>query len=164
MNLGERILSRLCSIRGISVTELLVVLAVVAVLSAVAIPQGMAWKRNQVYRQATREIMLALREARSKALCANREHRVELKPVEGMYRITRGNRSNDSTTWNEVVRGWTPLPREIRISASVSSIQMNTNGTATASHVFIEDSFAKIKYKVIVASSGRIRLDKAKTS
>ncbi len=140
-------------------TELLVVLSIVAVLSAIAIPQGMAWKRNQVYREATREIMLALREARSKALSANREHRVELNQVEGTYRITRGNRSNSSTTWDEVVRGWTSLPHEIRISASVSAIQMNTNGTATASRVFIQDSLAQNKIKVIVAPSGRIRLD-----
>jgi len=158
MNLGENTLSRRFSMRGVTMTELVVVLAVMAILSAIAMPQYVAWRQNLVYREATRDIVMSLREARSKALSTNREHRVEIQSTAGMYRITCGNRSANSTNWSVVVRNWMPLPPAISIKASTKSIQLNTNGTATAGHIVILDSCAQEKYRVIVAPTGKIRV------
>jgi len=145
------------SIRGITLTELLVSIAIIGILVSSALPSLNAWHCNIIYRQAARSIMFALREARSKAITTNLEHRVELDPAAQKYRITQGNRTFGSTDWSVIVRDWASLPREVQMKTNVPSIQMNTNGTANGGTIKILDSSATPKFAVIINRTGRIR-------
>jgi Tfp pilus assembly protein FimT len=120
-------------------------------------PSFNVWRNNIVYRQAARSIILVLREARSKAITTNHEHRVEIDAVGKMYRITQGNRACNSTKWNIVVRDWASLPAEVLLETNETAIQMNTNGTANGGTIKILDLSAKPKYAVVVQRTGRIR-------
>lgn len=145
------------SMRGITLTEILIVIAIIGTVLSFALPSFNTWRSNIVYRQAARSIILVLREARSKAITTNYEHRVELDPAGKMYRITQGNRSSHSTQWDVIVRDWVSLPREVLLETNEPSIQMNTNGTANGGTIKILDLSAKSKYAVVIHRTGRIR-------
>jgi len=145
------------SIRGITLTELLVVMAIISILLSFAMPSFNTWRNNIMYRQAARSIMLVLREARSRAITTSHEHRVEFDPARKMHRITQGNRASGSTEWSVIVRDWTSLPREVLLETNVQSIQMNTNGTANGGTINILDLSANPKYAVVIHRTGRIR-------
>lgn len=143
---------------GFTLVELMIVVTIAAVLSAMAIPSFTQWRRNIEFRKTTRDLVSILREAKSRAIKTNLEHRVEYAVANKQYRLTRGNRSNNSTSWNTVVYDWTRLPPGVRIDANVNSIQMNTNGTANGGTILIQNDALKTVYEIRVARTGRIRI------
>ena len=143
--------------RGITLTELLVVIALIGTVLSLSLSSLYVWRNNIVYRQAAQSIIHVLREARSKAITTQYEHRVEINPAGKMYRITQGNRAYRSTKWNVIVQDWISLPGEVLLETNELSIQMNTNGTANGGTIKILDLSAKPKYAVVVNRTGRIR-------
>jgi len=143
---------------GFTLVEVIIVLAIVSILSAIAVPQYMQWIKNAEYRGTARTVLFALREARSKAIATNLEHRVEFESLNRRYRVTRGNRASNSNNWNTVVREWVSLPLVVHMVANVEKIQLNTNGTANAGTISIQDSMAKTKYEVRIARTGKVRI------
>jgi len=146
------------SSKGVTLTELLVVLLIVGVLAAMAMPMLSHWWHDLEYRAAARRVVSILREARSRAIATNREHRVEYEPTNRRYRMMQGDRPIDSKIWSAVVYDWEPLPLGVELAANVHSIQINTNGTANGGTIMIQDAASTTKYKVVVARTGRIRM------
>lgn len=143
---------------GFTLTELMIVVLIVSVLSALAIPSFLQWRQNLEFRKTTRDLVSILREAKSRSIKTNLEHRVEYAATNKQYRMTQGNRSNNSTSWNTVVYDWTELPSGVRIDANVNTIQMNTNGTANGGTILIQNDELKTVYEIRVARTGRIRI------
>lgn len=143
---------------GYTMTELMVAMLIVCVLSALAIPSIVQWRQNLEFRKTTRDLVSVLREAKSRSLKTNLEHRVEYATTNKQYRMTQGNRSNNSTSWNAVVYDWTDIPQGVRIDANVNSIQMNTNGTANGGTIRVQNDALKTIYEVRVARTGRIHI------
>jgi prepilin-type N-terminal cleavage/methylation domain-containing protein len=144
--------------QGFTLTEVVVVVALAAILAGLALPPFIQWLKNAEYRASARNILSILRETKSKAITSNREHRVEFESVNRRYRVTRGDRANNSSDWSTVVYDWTILPPQVHMHANVEKIHMNTNGTSNAGTIKIQDAAAVKKYEVIVASTGRIRI------
>jgi prepilin-type N-terminal cleavage/methylation domain-containing protein len=128
---------------GFTLMELMIVVLITAILSTLAIPSFLQWRQNLEVRKTTRDLVSILREARSRSIKTNLEHRVEYADTNKQYRMTQGNRSNNSTLWNTVVYEWTELPSGVRVNANVNAIQMNTNGTANGGTIFIQDDALK---------------------
>jgi prepilin-type N-terminal cleavage/methylation domain-containing protein len=143
---------------GFTLIELMIVLLITAVLSVMAMPSFLQWRQNIEFRKTTRDLVSILREAKSRAIRTNLEHRVEYAAANKQYRMTQGNRSNNSTSWNTVVYDWTELPPGVRIDANVNTIQMNTNGTANGGTICIQNDALKTVYEIRVARTGRIRI------
>ena len=57
--------------RGFTLLEIIVVIAVVAILSAVAIPSFLAWRPNLLFRQATRDLFMDLQMAKMESVKRN---------------------------------------------------------------------------------------------
>lgn len=144
--------------RGFTINELMIVVLIASVLSAMAIPSFVQWRHNLEFRKTTRDLVSILREAKSRAIRTNLEHRVEYATTNKPYRMTQGNRSNNSTSWNTVIHDWTELPSGVRIDANVNAIQMNTNGTARGGTISIQNDSLKTVYEIRVARTGRIRV------
>jgi prepilin-type N-terminal cleavage/methylation domain-containing protein len=146
--------------RGFTLTELIVVLALLTVLSAISIPPFVQWISNAKYRASARNIMSILRETKSKAITSNLEHRVEFESNNRRYRVQRGNRSSNSNDWGTVIYDWTIFPSGVNMNANVATIHLNPNGTASGGTIAIQNAISKTMFEVRIASTGRIRISK----
>ena len=144
--------------KGFTAIEAIIVLAIIAVLSAISTPLYGQWSKNAEYRASARTVLFALREARSRAITNNLEHRVEFESANRRYRVTRGNRASNSNNWSTVVSDWVSLPQNVLMHANVEKIQLNTNGTANGGTIQIQDQMAITKYEVRIARTGRVRI------
>lgn len=151
---------------GFSKAELLIVLAVVAIVVTISIPSLQAFQMSLDYRQTAREMASALRQARSLAVAMNREHKVEFDIPGRQYRVKRGNRANQSTDW--AAGEWVTVPSGVALmrnkycdNGSDTSIEFNPNGTANSQYVCVMGSSNAKKYRVGVPQSvtGRVKID-----
>jgi prepilin-type N-terminal cleavage/methylation domain-containing protein len=143
---------------GFTLTEVMIVMLIVSILSVIAIPSVVQWRHNLEFRKTTRDLASMLRLAKSKAIRTNLEHRVEYATNNKHYRMTQGNRSNSSTAWNTVVFDWIELPAGVHIDANVNAIQLNTNGTANGGTIRVQNDALQTMYEIRVARTGRIRI------
>ncbi len=155
---------------GFTLVELVIVIAIMAILVAIALPPYVEWRQTAQYHEATREIASFLREARSRSISANLQFRVEFGPGGGplfsAYGLRQGNRTNntnwDDTTNNPPVSQWIPLPNGIRVTAS-SPVAFNSCGTSNALPaeditILVQNDSGKVKTHIGVTSTGRIRI------
>src|SRR3990172_8195297 len=104
---------------GFTLVELMIVVFVIAVLSSMAVPSLAQWCHDLEFRKTTRELVSILREAKSRSIRTNLEHRVEYAATNRQYRMAQGNRSNNSTSWSTVVYDWIDLPAGVHVDANV---------------------------------------------
>lgn len=154
---------------GFSLIELIIAVAIFAILAAIATPSFIQMRQNALYRQAAFDVSSMLREARGRTVGENREHRVEFLDT-GQYRVTRGNRSSGSTVW-VLVAGLgpvtppngatiTPVGCNPAVGAITANVDFNGNGTAgIGCTINIRDAAAANRFTVTVTqNTGRIRV------
>lgn len=81
---------------GFSLLELIMVIAIMGIVMAIALPSFFEWREGMQFRQAGREVMTAIRTARSRAISTNRQFRIELDVVNRTYSIRPGERAVNS--------------------------------------------------------------------
>ncbi len=153
------------STKGITLIELVVVMVLIGILSAIATPSFLQWRQNLEYRQAARDIVSMLRNARNQAISTNVQYRVEFDAPNRKYGLRTGN-SAGNTDWNDLAvnptpANWVMLPQGVAMNPSANvvagGIVFSPNGTSTAaSTVQILDVVPAARYTVNVATSGRI--------
>lgn len=154
---------------GFSLSEVIIIIAIMAILTAVALPPYIQWRQNLMYRQAANDIATALKRAKSRAIATNLQHRVELNAANRSYQISRGNNAYRSSTWSnagsssDVAGGVLSSNVFLNLSgASTKYIQFSPNGTADVNvRLKIGDGVVD-RYAVGVEISGRIRTDKVR--
>jgi prepilin-type N-terminal cleavage/methylation domain-containing protein len=122
--------SRLAQCRnGFSLIELVVVIAIMAIIMAIAIPSFVTWRENMQYRQAGRELTTFIRTARSRAISTNRQQRVELIIANRSYHIRPGDRAVNSA-WGALPDPDVLMPStRISLAGNNVNITCNPNGT-----------------------------------
>jgi len=151
--------------RGFTMIEALVVVVLLAAMTALAVPQFNDWRRKAQFREAAREIASTLREARSKAIAANLEHQVAIDVSEASLAVTGGDRPYNSSAWP------TTFPA-VNLAGTVSlksgaACNQNTdvnivffpNGTSdVAPTVCVVSSEGAVFFRIVVTSttSGRV--------
>jgi Tfp pilus assembly protein FimT len=143
---------------GITLMDVIAAAALIAIVTAFAVPYTAQRFRNAEYRSSASNIVSLLREAKSRAIASSLEHRVEFENINRRYRMTRGNRASNSGEWNTVVHEWTVLPGGVLLNANVESIQLLANGTATGGTISIQDESRKTRCEVRVSRTGRARI------
>ncbi len=147
------------STSGFTLVEVLVVLLILSVLAAIAVPSLHELIRSAESRKAAREVASVLRMGRARAIATNYEHRVEFDDKNKRYRLTQGNRTNNSCTWDTIVQDWTRLEGvSLDMDANISSIQFNTNGTSNHGTITIKENESNRLFKIIISRTGRIRI------
>jgi type IV fimbrial biogenesis protein FimT len=155
--------------KGFTLTEMIVVIAIISILLTIAVPFFAQWQRSVQFRTTAREVTSRLREAQSRTITNNLQHGVEFEaPGFRRYRMVQGNRASNSTAWNPALqRGdWTLIPTEVTLVAANltvnSSVEFNPNGTASIPGLVtiqIQDSTTgATRFTVEVETSGRIRI------
>ena len=87
--------------RGFTITELMVVVAIVGVLTVVATPSLSRWLTSIRMESTTREIASTLQLARVKAITQNTSIRIDFDPTANTYQIQQCDSAN-LTIWNNV--------------------------------------------------------------
>jgi len=149
---------------GFTLLEFVAVVAMLGLLTAIAMPSFAFWREQAGYRKAARELASALRETRSRAIKSNLEHRLEVDLKDRRYRLTHGNRPANSsdTSWNDsIVFDWIGFPGQIRLKGNLScdkenvvlKFHFNPNGTANSQYLCIQDQTENNRFLLGVPSA-----------
>lgn len=154
---GVRQLRYLRASQGFTLIEMVIVLAIVTILAAVAVPSMIGMRDNLRYRDAGRQIASALRQARSLAVSSNQTVNVVINTANRTYQV--GN-----TTYPA-------LPSSVIIATSEpTTFTFSPNGSATFSPdtdgnqnndetISIRDAEGTTKYTITISPiMGKIRI------
>ena len=137
--------------KGVTLLELIVVMVIIAIMAALAVPNIAAWLPNYRLRTATRDIVSTMRTAQIKAVSTNLEHRVQFYTEEGGYIVYLGTSQK--------------LPSGIRFQEidldgpNHNEAIFNPNSTSTSGSVTLRNKRDTEKRIVLFAATGRIRVE-----
>ena len=143
---------------GVTLIELAVVMAIVAIMGLFLAPAIGEWLDNFRIRQAGRDIVSHLQLAKIRAISRSLEYRVRFDLANDEYLVER----NDGVWQQEGSVFY--VPKGVNIASATGSlgnppkVKFNPNGTCSSGHIRIENEQGK-QYKVVVHFTGRIRIE-----
>ncbi len=162
-------------IRGFTIIELIVVMAIFAILAAIAAPNISQWMSSSEYRNTSQQFLQVLQKARARAITENRQFRVDFDLAGDdaySYKLSRGDRPAKSTVFTDL-ETWqdSAIPNSVALRGTLActgtadiTFTFNPNGTAGTPNyicIFDRNNMAAQRYRVGVTSSntGRIVLE-----
>jgi general secretion pathway protein H len=149
--------------KGFTLMELLVVVAVTAVIALIATPAFFELQRTAQYKEAAREIAATLRDARARAVSQNFQHSVCFEVSSNSYMLVRGSCS----TWPDANADWRTFSPAVIMRATSScddttnkSIAFNPTGGSNSLYICVmtNDATPVEKFKVGVSSTATGRI------
>jgi type II secretion system protein H len=148
--------------RGFTITELMIVIAIMGGVTAVATPSISRWLTSIRLESATRELASTLQLARVKAITQNTSIRINFDTTVHTYQMQQRNAA-DLTAWNNIDKAKT-LPAGIRFGSVTGnpvtfqsgrgSILPGSNSTITLQNIQGKTN------AVLVAQTGRVLIRK----
>jgi len=144
--------------RGLTLIEVTVVMAIVAIMALFLAPAIGQWLDNFRIRQGARDIVSHLQFAKMRAISTRLEYRVRFDLANNEYLLEK----NDG--------GWIQegsvfhVPRGVNIASATGSlgnppkVKFNPYGTCSSGHITIDNEKGK-QYDVVVYRTGRIRIE-----
>jgi prepilin-type N-terminal cleavage/methylation domain-containing protein len=150
---------------GVTLMELLIVIAIIGIMAAIALPNIIGQLPNYRIKSASKDIASQLLLARMKAISRNCQYRINFNPA-GSYTVMR----------NDPVAGWVQEGASINLPDTVffnrdgadpitftnDQVVFKPNGSldGISGGVYLKNSKGT-RYRVtVLASTGRVRLDK----
>jgi type IV fimbrial biogenesis protein FimT len=144
--------------RGVTLIELVVVMAIIAIGAAFVAPNIGAWIPNYRLRSATRDVTSAMRMAQMKAISNNTQYHVSFNPGAGsfilQYQDTGGNWINDGIAQT--------LPQGVLIngiSFPGNNAQFNPNSTSSTGSITLRNTKGSEKTITLTTSTGRVHVN-----
>jgi len=123
--------------QGFTLIEMMVTVAIIAIMAGVAIPSVLAWMPAANLKGAANDLKVAMIRARSLAVNEGIEYRVFFDTTGQTYSIDKGNLSSGSTAWtttlgpNEMPSGidYQSTSAEMEVSGSDRFVRFETDGS-----------------------------------
>ena len=142
--------------KGVTLIELIVVLAIIAIGAVLAVPNLGPWLANYRLRSATRDITSTLRTAQMKAVSNNYFYQVDF--TGGGYILRRSSTGLDPAPWP--AEGVTQtLPTGISIKSntfSTAKALFSPNSSSNGGTIILENSKKAQRTITVLPSTGRI--------
>ena len=145
--------------RGVTLIELVVVMAIIAIGAAFVAPNIGAWIPNYRLRGVARDVTSNLRLAQMKAISTNREYQVSFNPGAGTYILQY--RHTDGVTWLDDGVTQT-LPSGVLISNMTfpgNKAQFNPNSTSSTGRMTLTNTKGSNKTITLTPATGRAKID-----
>jgi len=129
-------INRLLSSEGFTLTEMVVAIGLIAILSAVAIPSFVAWRNNLYYKQAASEITNSLKTAKNNAIKFNQPYGIQFIPAGSSYPFGNltsyrfGKYSSATSKW--VYNSWNKNSLSPTVGVNRKLVALNLNGPAAS--------------------------------
>ena len=143
--------------KGVTLIELVVVMAIIAIGAVMVAPNIGAWIPNYRLRSSTRDIVSALRTAQMKAISMNTQYQVAFNPGAGSYILqyqdTGGNWINEGVTQ--------ALPSGIQISGMTfpgNNATFYPNSTCSDGSITLVNPKGTSKTIALTFSTGRAQI------
>jgi prepilin-type N-terminal cleavage/methylation domain-containing protein len=133
--------------KGFSLIELVITLVILGIIIATALPSYLQWRDNLDFKTTAREVVAALREARSRAITNNQPHQVIFDSANKQYRLA------DFTTWTSLA------PDVILYTGPTTTpyvVQYNPNGTSSGGTINVQDPDGAQHFQIVVNTTGRV--------
>ncbi|NOQ51885.1 MAG: prepilin-type N-terminal cleavage/methylation domain-containing protein [Desulfuromonadaceae bacterium] len=167
---GDGMMRRAC---GFTLLEVVVTVAVMGIMLTIALPALKPFWAGTAQKEAARNVLGALRFARSNAISNNLEYHVAFDLDTQSYWLEEGDLPSDSNVWNRI-REFGSFPAGVKMATGSTCdnrvgdgdpttadnvIQFNPNGTcgssgmASARYICVLDTDETIKFKSGLPSS-----------
>lgn len=143
---------------GFTLAELMVGLTVIGVMAAIAIPNLASYNAGQKLREATSEIEVAMRRARSSATTQRAQTRVSLNIAAGTLMVQRDSDADDIFETTLISK---PMPKGVGIQAAefggATTVVFNTRGVPSSGGSVVLHGTGDRRLEVrIAAGSGAV--------
>jgi prepilin-type N-terminal cleavage/methylation domain-containing protein len=141
--------------KGFTLLEMMVAIAITAIVSAIAIPNFISVAAGMKIRSASRDLCSTLRQARMNAIRMNSRWAVHFNGTAN-YQVIECGVDNTCGTGDDIAKLSTPIPPGVTINQNFAGNQavFNTDGTSTSGTTTLTNS--KGTSNVVVATTGRI--------
>ncbi|MGB5158098.1 GspH/FimT family pseudopilin [Desulfobacterium sp. N47] len=140
---------------GFSMIELMIVLGIIALLSAIITPNILSWLRNQGLRSAVSELQGNLQLAKLSAIRQNQSCDVNFDIVNGSYTIPCANKTVLLSSYSGGVVFGGPGAGDITDNTITFKSNGNSNSAAPLS-IFLTDNKRSSYYRINVNLSGGV--------
>ncbi len=155
---------------GFTLVELVVTIAILAILVAIALPQFSAMMRNAELRGAARVLTSTLQRARSEAITRKIDVGVEFTTTPnattlgGSYRMYLDADNNGSCDAGETVLEQRNVPATVALYSSIfatGSARYDSRGLANGAGSIRLANLTPMYYKITVSTTGNVRIQKS---
>ncbi len=144
---------------GFTLIEMMVVIAIIAVLSAIAVPSFMEYARNQRLNGAARQVYSDLMNARQQAVTENKKIIVEFVSNH-QYQFVRDNDASETVSTGDetlVLRDIHPEYSDVTFSAGFNPA-FRPNGTGKNPVITLTSSSTGKTKCITISTAGRIKI------
>jgi prepilin-type N-terminal cleavage/methylation domain-containing protein len=145
---------------GLTLMELMIIIAIIGILSAIAVPNMISWRSNAQFSSAVRMVKIAIEDTRMTAIKTNMNAKME---------FTDGSDSFDTARWDFSSNAYAaPVTIKLPPGTIIADLQFSSgdrlefNGrglTTSFGNLHIENTSGSLCRKIVVSKLGSSRIE-----